>query len=96
MRKAFTLLEFTIACAIVTIICAIAIPNIIAIRKEKNNPERIEVNVSNSTYTVHKFDHEGHQYFFFNGNHPGFSVVHNPNCKCLKPLESTLPLEKGR
>ena len=88
MRSAFTLIELMIIVAILSIVSAIIIPNII---KNKNNvtpgPAPIDINIRNTTYTSEKFELEGHSYLMITGRgHHGFTAVHNPECPKCHPV----------
>jgi prepilin-type N-terminal cleavage/methylation domain-containing protein len=89
MRRAFTLIEAMIVLAIVAIIAAIAIPNLMESKKNATPVEnpRIDVPVGTDTYKAEKFDLEGHTYFLINSRtYHGFTAVHNPDCAKCKPV----------
>jgi prepilin-type N-terminal cleavage/methylation domain-containing protein len=88
MRKAFTLIELMICIAIVAIICAIAIPQLMAKRNETPVSTKVDVSIGTSTYQAQKFEIEGHNYFLINhSNWHGFTAVHNPECPKCKPVK---------
>ena len=88
MTKAFTLIELMICIAIVAIICAIAIPQLMAKRNETPISTLVDVPIGSNTFKAQKFELEGHSYFLI--NHPewhGFTAVHNPECPKCKPVK---------
>ena len=90
MTKEFTLIELMICIAIVAIIYAIAIPQLMTKRNETPVSTKVDVQIGSNTYKAQKFELEGHSYFFI--NHPewhGFTAVHNPECVKCKPVKVT-------
>lgn len=102
MNRAFTMIELMITIAIISVIAAIAIPNLTESRRtqqakaQQSNPAVINrFESSGNTYNVVKITIEGHTYMFIECNtRHGWNVVHDPACICSKPLKP-LQVEKA-
>lgn len=75
-------------------ICLIGLSSCCSRKKETVNAEQSGIKLKVEDYIFYSFDivhfnYNGHSYIGFKNN-GYFSIVHNPDCKCLKEKEDEL------